>query len=569
MSDQPLYSRIKVKDVKDGARLYPLIIDYIKHPEHAETVTEFVFLGPNDIYLYYFRNDGESVPDFQQAERTRGISDEQSITEVVDQLGLGDSKDPEAPNKEEWVRTISWLNPALAEERTKVPTTGVHPDFARFIHHNDVKSTWFSVALLLMLCPNIERLVLVEESSELERLLRRNNYGLLREKRLQKLKHVELLPHGGMYGRSEPYFVGMDLMRLVQCFHQLPCLESISVSMAELNEARGSDIKFLYPQTSSLKKLSVEHALFRESAVTWLIRMAKRLEELTWSCGGRATNGGHSLAIHGQKIGKALLVHRETLRKLDLDLDGCWLCLDEGREADEEEIRWHNGMRRKGERDENGRVKPLPDDKIIYDVYGSRKDECYASEKTLEKGLPIFTWQLPTTRVYEVTIGSLHDFTALTHLSIGIRLLLGDGPELFQEDTKNPDGPHRMVDAIPPNLEYLLIRGYEKGENTMWDNQIEEFTAKRAEMFPALKEIHGLDEPIPSAEATLDPRDEDDLYDIYWSRPEQDEDWKEVTKRRKITSEKRSSSSSEALTERPKSLGEDSSEAALDVPEVR
>jgi hypothetical protein len=519
------YSRIRVKDFSDAPRIYSLVIDYIENPAHAETVTEFVFLGPPNEPIYQFKHD-DRLPEFQAAEKARNVSGEKALSDVVERFGLGQSRAENSITTEDWVKALTWMKRDLVAERAREPVLsrlGLSASFAKEGTRNVI---YHATILLLMLCSNIERLVFAEESYLLQHILRLNNYGLLPEKALQKLKHVELVPTNDLILGDERFYTHMDLMRMVQCFHQLPSLESISVTTSEINPGSGSTVNFLYPHTSNLKKLNIEHAMFNDNAVTWLIRMAKALEDFTWSCGGRASNDGTGESFHGEKVGKALLCQRETLRHLDLDIDDALGPPYEGREEDLEAYAAYEGE----EYEEDEQLRKEKDDAFRPfrpDCYITPGNECYAAEKALDTGLPIFTWQLPTTRAYEGTIGSMHDFNALKHLSIGIKLLLGQSPHAHPEyNGGNPNGPHRLVDALPPNLEYLLIRGYKKGEFEFWDSQVEEFQAKRAEKFPALREVHGLDAYIPSAEEFVE--DPDDNHHLLWERPGQDEDWKEV-----------------------------------------
>jgi hypothetical protein len=259
-----------------------------------------------------------------------------------------------------------------------------------------------------------------------------------------------------------------------------------------------------------MKTLNIEHAMFRDNTVTWLIRMAKALESLTWSCGGRYSLNGLG-GFRGEKVGKALLCQKETLRHLDIDIDGVLGIPSDGCEDDLEEYA--------GYEEEEEQLRREKDDAFRPDCYNAPGKKCYAAERALDTGLPIFIWQLPTTRAYDRTIGSMHDFNALKHLSIGIKLLLGYP---FGYNGELPIAPHRLVDALPPNLEYLLIRGYKKEEFELWDSQVEDFQAKRAENFPALQAVHGLDTFVPSAEEAHDFLDDE----LLWMRRVQDEDWK-------------------------------------------
>jgi hypothetical protein len=86
---------------------------------------------------------------------------------------------------------------------------------------------------------------------------------------------------------------------------------------------------------------------------------------------------------------------------------------------------------------------------------------------------------------------------ALKRLSIGVNLLLYVAAGVNNE-TENKSVP--LVEYLPPNLEYLCIRGYEKGKRKHNDTQMDALKALVESGSTSLKEIHGIDECIPNAE---------------------------------------------------------------------
>jgi hypothetical protein len=127
-------------------------------------------------------------------------------------------------------------------------------------------------------------------------------------------------------------------------------------------------------------------------------------------------------------------------------------------------------------------------------------------------GLPLLNKDLPDTRKYQLTIGSMYDFTVLSHLSIRVKLLLG--PQLFKPSTGIKvalPAPFRLVDSLPPNLKYLYVRGYRAGIDPNWDKQIKELMVIRTEKRPALKEVLGIDKEIPSQTSVDNPDDDEHL----------------------------------------------------------
>lgn len=143
------------------------------------------------------------------------------------------------------------------------------------------------------------------------------------------------------------------------------------------------------------------------------------------------------------------------------------------------------------------------------------RDEWFRQDENESPG-PLELYELPDDRTYNNTIGSLHDFEQLTHLNLGVRLLLGP-----------PDSttPFRLLDALPKSLESLTIRGYTKGVVAKYDAAIEELLARRSEVLPALTEVRGIDELIPSADVEPSSSMEDGDEAQYWAYNEENEGW--------------------------------------------
>jgi hypothetical protein len=74
-----------------------------------------------------------------------------------------------------------------------------------------------------------------------------------------------------------------------------------------------------------------------------------------------------------------------------------------------------------------------------------------------------------------------------------------------------------LVDCLPDSLEYLCIRGYEKGENEEFDRQVDALMAHYESGLSNLKEIKGIMETIPNSENVDNP---DGDYDLLWSLEE-------------------------------------------------
>ncbi|KAI8624556.1 hypothetical protein F5Y19DRAFT_490937 [Xylariaceae sp. FL1651] len=194
-----------------------------------------------------------------------------------------------------------------------------------------------------------------------------------------------------------------------------------------------------------------------------------------------------------KEISKALHEHKPSLRKIDIDIDKY---IGGGIENDGVSFIEEN-------EDEEG------------------KDKWYHRDVEISTR-PLRLTQVRSTRAYGETIGSMHDFELLTHLSIGIGFLLGCWPMHVNECE---EAPFRPADALPKSLDYLLIRGYVRGISAQYDKQIDEFLLAWRDRLPLLKELHGIDTTIPIA-ASIDDLDEqdEDCDEQDEDHDEQDED---------------------------------------------
>jgi hypothetical protein len=210
-----------------------------------------------------------------------------------------------------------------------------------------------------------------------------------------------------------------------------------------------------------LKKIHIEKSDIGSEKIAELIRLPRGLEEVKFSIGGRWTDdGADGCEMVPGHIGRALLYHRHSLKTLDLDLD--YLVHDSDYELEDEL------------EDEQGLHRP------VYDPHCDKQDKLDAKSSHPPR--------VDDSRPYGSSIGSLHDFLNLTHLSIGIKMLLGVSFPLSRG----------FLDVLPPFLESLTLRGYQKSEVPEYDEAVEELMANKVK-FPKLKVILGLDETIPNS----------------------------------------------------------------------
>ncbi|KAF9768201.1 hypothetical protein IL306_014533 [Fusarium sp. DS 682] len=211
------------------------------------------------------------------------------------------------------------------------------------------------------------------------------------------------------------------------------------------------------PGTSSIKNIQLTHTEVPGSTLCIIIRAPKVLETLKISVGGLWQKNPWLESVKHKELGKSLLQHRNTLKILELDMSEFDYTEDNNRE--------------------DNRKQDLE----------QSSDEYFQLDRK-SSNLPFWLKDIFDDRAYILTIGSLRDFKAITHLSIGIRALLGPLHE-FQEP------PCGLVDALPPNLEYLRLYGYVQGVNKQVDGHIEVLKQKELQL-PHLTEIHGVNETV-------------------------------------------------------------------------
>ncbi|KAK0775587.1 triosephosphate isomerase [Friedmanniomyces endolithicus] len=511
----PSWSRVRVADHSDCERIYQLLEASSTQPEALNTVKKAVIKLKQIRETTFFNTYNTHAKPYVEHERLRVVASDHPLHETIRILDLqGDEAQHRLPEGKV-VKHLTWHDPSVREERElriaedterwHVHTyTGLQD--GEFLHH--------AAPLLLMHCSNIESLTYSVcpytynadrqapyRAHVLEQTLLRNNYGKLPETHLQRLRHVRLLPETGLRYDDARTYSHMDILGQLRLFHRLPNIESLAIDGITTNG--GADhLEHFPPHTSNLKAIHVGHSMLPSTLVAVLIRIPKRLEEFTHFVGGRDTRDGGRNLFSARTLGKALWDQRASLRKLDIDVDG--LLQDD--KYDRQDYERYLKQSRRGDTNEPP---------YWY-------DEWFRLDEQASAGGPWHVHDLPDTREYSGTIGSLHDFEKLTHLSLGVKLLLGS-PE--------SKTPFRLVEALPRSLESLLIRGYTRGQTPKYDEAIGELVALCSEQLPALKDIRGLEECIPSADVEVTrrrvvaPVPGEEEEGPYWELDEGDQDW--------------------------------------------
>lgn len=478
---------IQVQRQEDYEQLYPLILEYVRQPERAALVKSFSFRVEDKIRYRCFLGS-EDNGDWEAREKARDVSSETAMQKAIEPLALST-----ADERRDWIRTLTWMRPDFVAERKAV--TERHMYTSKYAEP-DTAFAKHASALLLLLCPNIERFVYEDNhylTDPVFETLHRNNYGQLPRRHLQKLREVRILPTNKLILNDERFYTAMNFLGTWRMFHRLPAIGKVSVDAIHPDDG-GDDVPNFPVATANFTELHIGHSHFPSDMIAAMIRAPKKLEQFTFTTGGRSLLGGGHYIVYPKTIGKALACQKATLSKLDLDLD--------------ERLNFPTKYRPE---DEDGPGEEGFGEEELLDQL-----EAFEELDKQEMKSPLHPSELPNDRPYGATIGSLHDFHALTHLSIGVQLLLGPRLEMKMFLAPLVGAPFRLIDALPASLECLRLRGYTKGEDEHFDSQVEEFTRLKAERLPNLKVVEGIDDCIPSAKSVEDP---DHNGDLLWVPP--------------------------------------------------
>ncbi|KAK4551514.1 hypothetical protein LTR86_011121 [Recurvomyces mirabilis] len=524
-SNRTRYSRINIggRRTNDNDKIYYLLDSAYADPAVLDSVREAI------IKLEQVK-DGCCLPTrtdvtkpYTEREAQRTVPLDHPVRHLPSIFGPTESHSDHYAPLDEMVKSLTWHEPSVQADRNfHLQQESKRPDLSIWTSVQDGQFAHHAAPLLLLHSPNIETLTysacpLPYRQSDAdpsepyrEHILRtallRNNYGLLPETHLRKLKHIRLLPERGLWYEDGDTYSHMDILGELRLFHRLPSIESVSIEGVERHG--GADaVEYFPPHSSNIKNIHVTHSILDNYAE--LILTSKALGAFTYSIGGRHTRDGGFYSVCSKTMGKALWTQRRSLRKLDLDVD---------------EILSHDG--------DQGYERDVEDARMILEDYSESeepfyRDQWFKLDEEISEG-PLLVFDLPDTRDYAGSIGSLHDFEKLTHLSIGIQLLLGPS---------EMDVEYDLVARLPLSLEFLLVRGYTKGEHQRYDHIIMHFQSQRATKFPLLMEVRGVDEVVPSS--PMEPggpqsrmfgggREEEEEEMVYWHPEKRDEEWLEV-----------------------------------------
>jgi hypothetical protein len=306
-----------------------------------------------------------------------------------------------------------------------------------------------------------------------------NRHSVL-PKFLQNLTTIYLDHRHSMGAVHEKYSFTTFMRR----FLRLPALETIDLACSHPRpHGRG----FLPIHSSNVSKIHLRNAFVARFPLARIIMHSKHLREFTYTVGHPAQWLYGALRAR-QRYGdicpgtlrRALGVHTQTLRCLDLD--------------NYADVKARTRFRYSLEKDVASWGNDAEDSDTDYD----KPEDVVKFEEWEDDG-----------ERYNGALGPLQDFTALTRLTVGVQLLFGEhrhvtlkvshtdagggGGEGNDNDVEETPSSLGWLDILPPNLEYLCIRGYEPGDCSYCETRISDLMANKDKWFPSLKEIHGVD----------------------------------------------------------------------------
>jgi hypothetical protein len=302
---------------------------------------------------------------------------------------------------------------------------------------------------------------------------------------LQNLRHVYLINNGTMGFNDNRNFVQGDMIACIGLFNRLPSIESVGIDLLEEDINNGTP--GYEHKTSNVSRIRINHAATNTTYLLRVMSSCKILKEFQYTTGGRRSFDETDFIFNPKALMKGLCEHKETLEILDVDADTHVFYF----RADYLELKPAISLGTNF------------DDCLLRDPYYADfedDDDCDREEREF------------LTRIWEHR-GTLKDFVALKELSMGIGFLLffADG---LGGTVRTKRANSMLVDSLPDSLEYLCIRGYQKGRNTFWDEQVEELVTRFESGHTALKELKGVNEMIPNAEVVEDTDKNDHLL---WS----------------------------------------------------
>lgn len=325
-------------------------------------------------------------------------------------------------------------------------------------------------AMLISVAPNLRSLAMTQPSSTfdsssmsyypLERFLHRANGDPDGRPYLQNLQKVYMMVDESGDCDDGRYYIHIEFIDCFRMFDRLPSIMAVGTDALTDDD---QDEPTIEQGMSNLTKLQINHSSLNTHYLARAILSCKVLKELQYSIGGRAAR--EPQLMNHKTFTKAILRHKGTLESLDIDSGQDTFYLHRYGNSIEDELGF--------------RLEDFDEGDIIVQLLSS----------------------------FWGNSGSLKDFLSLKRLSMGIGLLLYLAIGVDGEAKERT----MLVDCLPSHLEYLRIRGYQRGEIEECDAQIDALMTAYQSGSTTLQEVRGVEEMIPHAEDVENPDEEKDL----------------------------------------------------------
>lgn len=285
---------------------------------------------------------------------------------------------------------------------------------------------------------------------------------------LQHLRDVYLINIKCIMESSKAYYQEMDFYGCCDLFDNLPSIESVSADLLEdVNESGKQDF---VEKCSNISRISLHHSSVTSTYLARLIWSCKSLKEFQYSIGGRSSDEGGYAIFSFKLLLKVLCGYKDTLEILDIDCKTGMFLLDEEEAGN------------RIQEDETPFEPDIPEERLMF-----------------LKAI----WRHG---------GSLKEFGALKRLSLGIKYLLYLAKGVSGESDDKRDMVS-LAECLPDSLEYLCVRGYERGVNSEHDEQMDALMALYRSGSSNLKEVRGIEKLIPHSD-DVEPKDKDRLWSL-------------------------------------------------------
>ncbi|KAJ5822563.1 hypothetical protein N7447_004903 [Penicillium robsamsonii] len=453
MATRKKYHRISVSSGEEGIdRPFALLMDVLKRPSLGNYVRHIECCAVTCMRMGY--KEGESQRDLSNEEMNL-------VRNAVRKAGFTAQEH----------RVVNMLMQRMDKTATI--------DY-RYRESLGTSITQALTALLIVVSPNVVSMAMTHPASmssnsaidfPLAELFCQANANPENKPYLRNLHSVYIINKSDDSWSDGRFYQAMDLSGCLTLFNNLLSIESVRVDIMEENESGTLEFK---EKCSNISKISIHHSSVGSLYLANLIWSCKVLREFQYSIGGRSSRDGGVPIFNPKAFIKVLYAHKDTLEILDVDTENH---IDIFQIDDEEE--------REIQFNEHGG----PDDNDISD---------------------------DTAAFYELIWtygGSLKEFVALKRLSLGINFLLYFAAGVSGEQHKKGE-KWDLVECLPVGLEYLCVRGYQKGENEEHDEQMDALMLFYKSGSSQLKEIKGIDEVIPNAQEVQNP---DNNAHLLWS----------------------------------------------------